>query len=145
MFTWKYRIHAICILSVLAIIIIPQITNRPDANKKQATTIAAQEFLQMVDAEKYADSWLIADTYLKKTITQQAWDDKLTKIQQAIGPVTQRSLESVSFTAPAEELPDSEFILLEYSSQFKLKEVGEVVTVVLGEDNRWRVVGYFLQ
>ena len=145
MFTWKYRIHAICILSVLAIIIIPQITNRPDANKKQATTIAAQEFLQMVDAEKYADSWLIADPYLKKTIPQKEWEEKLTKIRAAIGPVTQRSLESVSFTAPAEELPDSEFILLEYSSQFKLKEVGEVVTVVLGEDNRWRVVGYFLQ
>ena len=145
MFPRKYRIHAILILSVLAIIILPQITNRPDKNKAEATALTAEEFLQMVDAGKYADSWQISDPYLQKTISQPDWVAKLSKMRETFGPIAKRELDKVSFTAPAEALPDSEFIMLEYVSQFKLKEMNEIVTVILGEDNRWRVVGYFIQ
>lgn len=145
MFSWKYRIHAICVLSVLAIIFIPQLTNKPDKNQTAAADIAALEFLQMVDDGKYADSWQIADPYLQKTIPLKDWEEKLAKIRETCGLLAERKLENVSFTAPAEELPDSKFIMLEYASQFKLKEMNEIVTVVLGNDNRWRVVGYFIQ
>lgn len=145
MFSRKYRIHAILILSVLAIIIVPQISNRPDKNKSEASAVAAQEFLQMVDAGKYADSWQISDPYLKETVPLNDWKDKLNKIRETLGALEKRELDGVSFTAPAKEFPDSEVIMLEYVSQFKLKETKEVVTVVQGADNRWRVVGYFIQ
>ena len=144
-FPRKYRIHAILILSVLAIIIVPQITNKPDKNKDEATIISALEFLQMVDAGKYADSWQITDPNLQKNIPQNSWEKQMTEIRATFGEFVKRELEDVSFTAPSEELPDREFIMLEFSSQFKLKEMNEIVTVVLGKDQRWRVVGYFVQ
>ena len=130
---------------ILAIIIVPQITNKPDKNKTDATVITAQEFLQMVDAGKYADSWQITDPNLQKNISQQSWEKQMAEIRGTVGEFVKRELEDVSFTAPSEELPDSEFIMLEFSSQFKLKEMNEIVTVVLGEDKLWRVVGYFIQ
>ncbi len=145
MFPRKYRIHAILIISVLAIIIAPQITKRPDKNKVDATVAAAQEFLQLVDAGRYADSWLIADPYLQQTLPVLDWEEKLSKIREPLGSLDSRELEDASFTAAAEELPDSEFVLLEYRSQFSQKQVDEAITVVLGRDNRWRVVGYFIQ
>ncbi len=145
MFSWKYRIHAICILSVLAIIFVPMYSNKPDKNKIEAASAAATEFLTMVDAGKYADSWQISAAYLKKQIPQQDWQTKLSKIRESFGPLVERQLEDASFTAPAEDLPDSEFILLEYATQFKLKQMTEVVTVLQDTDNSWRVVGYFIQ
>lgn len=145
MFSWKYRIHAILILSVLAIIFVPQFTNKPDKNQTEATTAAATEFLQMVDAGRYADSWHIADPFLQKKIPLPDWKAKLKKIHETFGPVIERSLDAVNFTAPAKELPESKFIMLEYETRFKLKEMNEVITLVLGKDNRWRVVGYFIQ
>jgi ribonucleotide monophosphatase NagD (HAD superfamily) len=144
-FAWKYRIHAICILSVLAIIFVPLITNRPDKHKVEAAATAAQEFLTMVDAGKYADSWQISAAYLKKQIPQQDWEAKLGKIRATLGPLAERQLEDASYTASAEELPETEFILLEFDSQFKLKEMTEVVTVLQDTDNSWRVVGYYIQ
>lgn len=145
MFSWKYRVHAILILSVLAIIFVPQFTNKPDKDKAAAAASAAVEFLQMVDAGKYADSWQIADSYLQKTIPLKDWEEKLTGMRATFGAIGQRELGKVSFAAPAEAMPDSEFILLEFDSRFNLKEMKEIVTVVAGGDNRWRVVGYFIQ
>lgn len=145
MFSRKYRIHAILILSVLAIIIVPQITNKPDQLKTDAAIFAATEFLQLVDAGRYADSWKISAAFLQEKVILKDWEEKLTKIRTTFGPLVQRDLEDVSFTAPAEELPEQEFILLEYSSKFNLKQMNELVTVVQDTDNSWRVVGYFIQ
>jgi len=141
----KYRIHAILIISVLAIIIVPQITKQPDKEKVAAAVVAAEEFLQLVDVGRYADSWLIADPYLQQTLPKQDWEEKLREIRKPLGSISSRELEGASYTAAAKELPDSEFMLLEYRSQFSQKQVDEVITVVLGRDNRWRVVGYFIQ
>lgn len=145
MFSWKYRIHAILILSVLAIIFVPQITNRPDKNKAEAATAAATEFLQMVDSGRYADSWQITAKYLQKKVPLADWETKLMKIRDTFGPLAGRELEDLNFTAPAEELPEQEAILLEYDSRFKLKAMNEIVTVVHDTDGSWRVVGYFIQ
>lgn len=145
MFARKYRIHAILILSVIAIIVVPQIMNKPDKNKTAASINAAAEFLQMLDNGNYADSWQIADSYLQKNIPLKDWEAKLNKIRETVGTASERNLKDASFTAPAEELPDSEFIMLEYETRFKLKKMDEVVTVVQGKDNRWRVVGYFIR
>lgn len=145
MFAWRYRIHAICVLSVLAILFVPWYMNKPDKNTVDATNNAALEFLQMVDEGRYDDSWQIVAPYLQKKIPLPDWKSKLAKDRKTIGELDTRSLEDASKTAATEELPDSELILLKYSSQFKLKEVEEVVTVIQGKDNRWRVVGYFIQ
>lgn len=145
MFPRKYRMHAILILSALAILIVPQITNKPDKDKTAASVAAATEFLQIVDAGRYPDSWQITAAYLQKTISLSDWEKKLAEIRTTFGPLSERQLENVSFTAPAEELPEQEIILLEYAATFKLKEMKEVVTVIHDTDNQWRVVGYFIQ
>ena len=145
MFSWKYRIHAICVLSVLAIIVIPWVMNKPDQNTAAAADSAARELLQMVDAGNYADSWQIAAPYLKEKVTAKDWEAQLAKDRKILGPLVERTLDEANFTAAVKELPDSNFILLEYLSKFERKEVKEVVTVVQGSDNRWRVIGYFIQ
>lgn len=145
MFSRKYRIHAILLLSVLVIIFVPQFTNKPDKQKSAAATTAATEFLQLVDSDRYAESWQIAAQYLQQKVPRTDWTAKLTNIRTTFGPFMQRELENISFTAPAEELPDQEFILLEYATKFELKEVNEILTVMHDTDGSWRVVGYFIQ
>lgn len=145
MFARKYRIHAILILSVLAIIIAPQIMNKPDKNQTEASVNAANEFLEMIDQGNFADSWQIAAPYLRNNIPQQDWESKLVKIRETFGPVAERTLQDVNFTAPTDELPDSKVIMLEYATRFAKQSMHEVITLAQGQDNRWRVVGYFIQ
>lgn len=145
MFSWKYRVHTILILSVLAIIFVPQIMNKPEKHKAEAATMAALEFLTMVDAGHYADSWQICDAYLQKQIILKDWEERLAKMRNPLGPLVEREFDSASFTTPADELPDQEVLLLEFDAWFKLKAMIEVVTLVQGKDNRWRVVGYHIR
>lgn len=145
MFAWKYRIHAISLLSAVVIIYFAYTSNIPDKNRVEATKAAAIEFLTMVDAGNFADSWQIAAPYLQENVPLKDWEEKLAKMRATLGAISGRELENVSFAAPAKNLPESELILLEYDSTFEQKDVSEIVTVVLGDDNRWRVVGYFIQ
>lgn len=145
MFARKYRIHAILILSVLIIIFVPQFTNKPDKATSAAAVAAATDFLRLVDAGRYADSWQLAAKYLQKKIPREEWVKKLKKIRSTYGPLIKRNLEDVNFTAAVKELPEQKLILLKYASTFKLKAMSEVVTVIQGTDDHWLVIGYFIQ
>lgn len=140
----KYRIHAILIVTFLFIVIYPQYSNKPDKHITAAATAAATEFLQLVDAGQSENSWLVTAAYLRKNVALPAWQDKLTKIRAATGPLIKRELTDASFTAPIKDLPDSQAIMLSYASEFqKESATGEVVTLLLDNENGWQVVGYF--
>jgi hypothetical protein len=144
MFPRKYRIHAILIVTFLFIIIYPQYSNKPDENKTAAATASALEFLQMVDAGQSENSWLITAAYLRENVALSAWQDKLSKMRSATGPLVKRELADASFTAPIKDLPDSLAIMLTFDSEFQQKpDTGEVVTLLLDNEKGWQVVGYF--
>ena len=146
MISRKYRIHAILLVSFLVIVFYPQYSRQPNENKTTASNAAALEFLQMVDSGRVDNSWQISAEYLRNSIPLTDWKAKLTKMRADYGPIAERKRTAASFTAPADDLPDSEVIILTFDSKFeKQRDATETVTLLLVPDSGWRVVGYFIK
>lgn len=141
----QFRIHIVLIVACVFMIIFPILNERPDADKAEKATVAAMEFLQLIDAEKYAESWQVAAGLMKEKVTEQEWVEKLTKARVLSGALVERSATDASYSTTAKDSPDGEYIVLTFGSKYQRAEsVSEYVTVTL-EDGSWKVAGYFIQ
>jgi len=145
LFPKQFRIHAVLILAVLFMIFFPLINEKPDKEKAEKATAVAMEFLHLIDAGRYAESWQSAAKLMQEKVTRAEWVDKLTKARALSGALIERKEQNASYSTTAKDSPDGEYILLNYESRFQNTEsVDEYVTVML-EGEVWRVAGYFIQ
>jgi len=141
----QFRIHIVLIIAAVFMIVYPILSERPDTEKAEKATAVAMEFLQLIDAEKYAESWQMAANMMKEKISEKEWVEKLTEARALSGTVVKRSEKSVSYSTSAEDSPEGEYISLIFSSKYQRAEsVSEYVTVML-EEGHWKVAGYFIQ
>ena len=141
----QFRIHIVLIVIAIFIVIFPILSERPDTQKAEKATAAAMEFLHLIDAEKYAESWQLAADLMKEKVNKQEWIEKLTRTRTLSGALVERSEEDVSYSTTAKDSPDGEYISLTFASKYQRAEsVTEFVTVML-EEGHWKVAGYFIQ
>jgi membrane-bound lytic murein transglycosylase len=126
-------------------IFFPMLREKPDSEKAEKATAAAMVFLQLIDAEQYAESWRSAAGLMKEKVTQEDWIEKLTKARVISGALVERLEESASYSTYAQDSPDGEYVSLTFESKFQRAEkVSEYVTVML-EGEHWKVAGYFMK
>jgi membrane-bound lytic murein transglycosylase len=145
LFPKQFRIHAVLLLAALFMIFFPMLREKPDSEKAEKATAAAMVFLQLIDAEQYAESWRSAAGLMKEKVTQEDWIEKLTKARVISGALVERLEESASYSTYAQDSPDGEYVSLTFESKFQRAEkVSEYVTVML-EGEHWKVAGYFMK
>jgi hypothetical protein len=145
-FSSKYRIHVVLILMALVIIFIPLFNERPEKEKAEAASAAAAEFLQLVDTGKFAESWQNSASLLKEQVSQEAWIEQLHKIRATTGPLVERTQEEMTYSTEAKGSPEGEYIRIVYDTAFEARrDASEILTVMLDEDETWRVAGYFIK
>jgi len=146
-FSKKYRIHAFLLLMALVIIFYPQYSKKPDQQRIDASTIAATHFLELVDRGQYEQSWQAAATYLKNDIPLEEWKQRLSTVRTAAGKVLERKQKEYIYSKEAKkDIPEGEYMVYIFTSQFENKDnLSETVTVMLEQDNTWRVAGYFIE
>ena len=141
----QFRIHIVLIIAAVFMVVYPILNEKPDPEKAEKATAVALEFLQLIDAEKYAESWQMAAAMMKEKVPGQDWVEKLTKARDLSGALVAREKKSASFSPTAKDSPDGEYISLVFDSKYERAEgVSEYVTVML-EDGHWKVAGYFIQ
>lgn len=141
----QFRIHIVLIVAALFMIIYPIISERPNTEKAEKAKVAAMAFLQLVDSEKYAESWELSADLMKEKVPRQEWVEKLTKARALSGALIKRTEKDASYSTSAQDSPEGEYIALTYDSKYqRAASVSEHVTVML-EGDRWRVAGYFIQ
>jgi len=141
----QFRIHLVLILACAFMIIFPILNETPNTEKAEKATAVAMEFLQLLDDEKYAESWQSAAVLMREKVTQEDWVEKLTKARVLSGALVERTEESSSYSTSAKDSPEGEYIALTFASKYQRAEsVSEYVTVML-EEGHWRVAGYFIQ
>jgi hypothetical protein len=105
-----------------------------------------RQFLFLVDTEEYAKSWEVSSAKLKEMLTQKAWNEQITKIRSFLGPIVERIHHDISYTDSASDVPSGEYVIMTFISKFELRDgVTETITLMLGDNNQWQVVGYFLR
>ncbi len=140
------RIHIFLFITSLLLIILPVLNKTPSHQISEKSLFAAAEFLLLVDTEEYAKSWEVSSETLKKMLTQEAWNEQITQLRTFLGPVIERTQHNISYTDTASDVPAGEYVIMTFISKFELRErVTETVTLLLGADDQWQVVGYFLK
>jgi tetratricopeptide (TPR) repeat protein len=123
----------------------------PTANGKHAeaekqAVEAAEAWLLLVDAGKYAEGWDEAAERLKKAVSKDAFTQSAGAVRQPLGDVKSRKIESQRYLTQLPGAPDSEYVVIQYKTSFANKESAtETITPTLGKDKKWRVSGYYIK
>ncbi|TNE29699.1 MAG: DUF4019 domain-containing protein [Alphaproteobacteria bacterium] len=113
---------------------------------KDAVLKTVHDWLQLVDQEKYADSWDGASEHFQRALTQEDWLHSLNAVRKPMGQVKSRQVKASEFMAELPGAPDGKYIVVIYETVFQNKQHGiETVTFTQEGDNQWRIAGYFIK
>jgi hypothetical protein len=111
-----------------------------------AAAKAAESWLALVDAGRYAESWKQAAALFKEKVTAAQWEEAARSARAPLGRLESRKLASALFARTLPGAPDGEYILLRFETAFEKKKAAvETVTPMKDKDGVWRVAGYFIQ
>lgn len=117
-----------------------------DQDAKKKAVEAAEAWLALVDAGKYAESWDEAAEQLKNAVSKDAFAHSLGAVRKPLGDVTSRKIESKRYLTKLPGAPDGEYVVIQYKTAFANKESAtETITPMLGKDKKWRVSGYYIK
>ncbi len=110
---------------------------------------AAQQVMQLVDANRIGEIWDGASAAMKRTVTRDEFVKQVTIDRNRLGAVSSRANPAISrsmFKAGA-QVPEGLYINIATPTKFanQPQPVRELVSFRLDEDRQWRVSGYSLR
>ena len=113
---------------------------------KAAALKAATAWLELVDEGSYGQSWDQAAGLFKRAVTKEQWRTQITAIRPPLGKVVSRVLDSARYTESLPGVPDGEYVVIQYRTEFENKKSAlETITPLADPDGVWRVAGYFIR
>ena len=107
---------------------------------------SAEQWLSLIDAGKFAESWKTAAEYFQATVSQDQWQRLLDAVRKPLGALVSRQLKSAKYTKSLPGAPDGGYVVLQFETTFaNKKDAVETVTPMLDKDGRWRVSGYYIK
>ena len=118
--------------------------SNPEAEK--AAVQAAQDWLALVDADQYAESWDEAAAYFKNALAREKWVETIQGVRDPLGTVKTRSVKSNRYRTSVPGAPDGEYVIVQFKTSFENKQSAiETITPMLEKDGTWRVSGYYIK
>ncbi|MDB4678176.1 DUF4019 domain-containing protein [bacterium] len=112
---------------------------------EKAAVKAAEQWLEIVDEGKYADSWDGTAKFFQGNMTKEAWDAALQGVLPPLGKMKSRELVSSRFLKRMPSAPDGEYVMIQFKTSFENKaDAVETVTPQKDEKGKWHVCGYFI-
>jgi menaquinone-dependent protoporphyrinogen IX oxidase len=107
---------------------------------------AAEQWLALIDAGKYPESWQDTSTYMQKAVAKKRWQEILTATRKPLGTLEKRKLKSAKYQTTLPGAPDGQYVVLVFDTSFQnKKEAVETVTMQLELDGAWKPSGYFIR
>lgn len=106
---------------------------------------AAQSWLAVVDSGEYLKSWGETGNLFQSQLSDSQWTNALNNARKPLGKKISRKETSADYKTSLPGVPDGEYVVIVFQSNFENKKNAiETVTVVF-EKNQWRVIGYFIK
>jgi len=138
----KNIIRVIALLSIIAVSGNLSRASKPEDDAQKS----AEQWLALVDAGKFAESWKTAAGYFRTAVSQEKWEHSLVAVRKPLGGLISRKLKSATHTRSLPGVPDGEYVVLQFDTSFANKKTAvETVTPMLDKDGNWRVSGYFIK
>ena len=108
-------------------------------------SLIAREWLEIVDAGYYMQSYQLSDDAFKAVLSAPQWEDALTKIRLPLGEVVWRSEIEQKKLESVPGWPNGEYITIDFNTKFEHTNA-IVETITLSKSSgEWLPVGYFIR
>ena len=133
-------------LLVLSLSLCGLFTVAQGAEKETVVVAKAEQWLSLVDAGKYEQSWKEAAEYFRNAVSQIKWVQSLQAVRSPLGKLISREVKSTMYKTSLPGAPDGEYVIILFDTSFSNKKTAiETVTPMLEKDGRWRVTGYYIK
>ena len=113
--------------------------------KNEEAVNAAKEWLVLIDARNYSESWDNAASLFQKAMTKKQWIEVLNGLLPSYGKLIQREVISSEHYTELPGAPDGEYVVIQFNTSFENeKECIETVTP-MKDDGKWKVSGYYIK
>ena len=138
--------NCIFILSGILLFTICEYAQESNSEAEKLAIASAQSWLEIVDAEKYAESWEEAAELFKSAISEVNWEESIKVVRGPLGKVISRKLDSQEYMTSLPGAPDGEYVVIQYKTKFENKKSAvETITPMLDNDGKWKVSGYYIK
>jgi hypothetical protein len=116
------------------------------ANASQAAVSAAENWLAVIDAGNYTQSWQDAGIFFQSAVTPPSWTAAMEGYRAPLGNLVSRKLKSAQPTNSLPGTPDGQYVVMQFDTSFAQKKAAiETVTFVLEKHGQWKSAGYFIK
>lgn len=139
------KVFSSLLLTLIALLLLsfPAAAGSP-TEKEKAAISAAENFLLLVDTDRYPESWRRTAPIFRSQFPQEKWVEQLQTLRPLFGSKIKRELKSATYATSLLGAPDGEYVLLRFDSSFEKAEAVETVTMKL-QPGQWQVAGYFIR
>ena len=116
--------------------------------REEIAVTGAREWLALVDAGQFPQSWEQAGEIIRNSVTSDRWAASLTGLRQPLGNLTARNLKTVVVAENLPNAPQGKYVVTTFDTSFANGQTPfvEIVTSFLETtSNQWKVVGYSLK
>lgn len=104
---------------------------------------AAQDYVQLIDQGRYAESWTSGAKIFQGTITQKEWETALKMARKRLGDVKSRTVKDERPAWDPKGLPKGPYMVVEYNTSFtRAPQSGELLTLMREPNGSWKVLTY---
>lgn len=139
---------SVCILTALWVLMRSPVALAADS--KHAAEIAAAQkagdaWLQLLDTEKYDQSWQQSSAFFQKKVPATAFQKGIETVRKPLDPVVTRTLHTAEYKTQLSGLPKGEYVVFVWETVFSnSKEMLESL-IMTDEDGQWKMIGYAVQ
>ena len=107
--------------------------------------ISAQAWLELLDSSQFESSWDRTGNIFQARVSRSDWVEKIKAVRDPLGSNQVRNIRQCSEHETLPGAPDGIYAVLLFDSIFKNKRECIEKIVIENTDQKWRVVGYFVQ
>lgn len=116
------------------------------AEDERAARSVVKEWIDLIDSERYAESWEQAGDRFRNAVTADGWAEQVGRLRSQLGELQIRSFSGVQRATDPPDGPPGEYIVVSYASSFaNMADASEHVVTMKQDDGSWRTVGYFIR
>jgi hypothetical protein len=116
-----------------------------DTSAAEAAAAAATEWLALIDAGEYEQSWKEAASAFQDALTPAVWETSLTDARSQFEPFGERTLTSSQQVTDPPGAPAGDYVILQYRTEVTGDRTVTETVVPMKDGDAWKVSGYFVR
>lgn len=134
----------VCLLVVS--LFLPAGSSLAAGDREEAAVNAAQQWVALVDAGKYAESWDQSAQLFRDSIRRVDWVKSLEMVRAPLGNVIARKVRRTAHVTSLPGVPEGDYLIIEFDTAFDNRAAAlETVTPARDAQGNWRVAGYYIR